>query len=46
MKKVMIVATLLSALIGVASAVQAKHTDWVKDFWEQQERQSGGSNEQ
>lgn len=42
MKKVMIVAVLLSALIGLVSAVQAKHTDWTKNFWEQQERDSGG----
>jgi hypothetical protein len=42
MKKVMIVTALLSALIGIASAVQAKHTDWVKTFWEEQDRNSGG----
>lgn len=43
MKKVMIVATLLSALVGIASAVQAKHTNWVKTFWEEQDRNSGGN---
>lgn len=42
MKKVMIVATLLSALMGVASAAQAGHPDWVKTFWEEQEKNRGG----
>ena len=39
MKKVMIVAVLLSAVIGLTSAVQAtRHADWTKEFWDQQER--------
>jgi hypothetical protein len=42
MKKIMIVAALLSALMGLVSAVQAKHVDWTKNFWDQQDRQSGG----
>ena len=42
MKKVMIAAVLLSALIGLVSSVQAKHTDWLKTFWEEQDRTRGG----
>ncbi|MFM9848058.1 MAG: hypothetical protein ACKVP3_12965 [Hyphomicrobiaceae bacterium] len=42
MKKFMIAAVLVSSLIGLASAVQAKHTDWVKTLWEEQGRNSGG----
>lgn len=42
MKKLIVAAVLASGLIGIASAVQAKHTDWIKTFWEEQERRSGG----
>ena len=44
MKKIMMGTVVLSVLIGLVSTVQA-HPDWTKNFWEQQERQSGGSNE-
>lgn len=42
MKKLMIAAVLVSGLLGLVSAVQAKHADWSKNFWEQQDRNSGG----
>ena len=42
MRKLMIAAVLVSGVIGLASGVQAKHTDWLKGFWEQQDRHSGG----
>ena len=42
MKKLVIAAVLVSGLIGLASTVQAKHTDWVKPFWEEQDRWAGG----
>jgi uncharacterized membrane protein YcjF (UPF0283 family) len=44
MKKVVIAAALVSALIGLASAVQATHVDWTKNFWEQQDRWNSGGN--
>lgn len=40
MKKIVIVGTLLLGLIGVASTVQAEHTDWVKTFWGEQNRRT------
>ncbi len=42
MKKLVLLAVLVSGLIGLVSAVQAKHTDWVKTFWEEQDRRNGG----
>lgn len=41
MRKIIVAAVLGSGLLGLASAVQAKHTDWVKTFWEEQDRNSG-----
>lgn len=41
MKKVMIMLALVSGLIGLVSTVQANHPDWSKNFWEQQDRNSG-----
>lgn len=43
MKKIMMGAVVLSLVFGLVSTVQAN--DWVKTFWEQQERQSGGSSD-
>lgn len=42
MKKLIVSVVLASGLIGLASTVDAKHTDWVKTFWDQQDRQTGG----
>lgn len=42
MKKLIVAAVLVAGLIGLASAVQAKHADWIKTFWEEQDRNSGG----
>lgn len=40
MKKLAIAALLAAALSGTATVGYA--SDWVKDFWAQQERSSGG----
>lgn len=40
MKKIVLAAVLATTLVGIASTVQASH--WVRGFWEQQDRQSGG----
>ena len=40
MKKIMIAVVLATTLGSVSTAVQA--SDWVKGFWEQQERQGRG----
>jgi cytosine/uracil/thiamine/allantoin permease len=41
MKKVVIAAVLVSALVGIVSTVQANHSDWTRNFWEEQDRNSG-----
>lgn len=38
MRKSLIVAAIVAALTGLVSSVRAMHTDWIKIFWEEQER--------
>lgn len=34
MKKIMIMAAVVSAVLGSTAAVQAQHNDWVKTIWQ------------